>query len=83
MQSEVNGIHKYFTERTKYEQDKEYINIQDTILEKTLPMHFSNKNIHGHIFGGYIIREAFELGYLSALMISQGRIPNVQFIDDF
>lgn len=31
-------------------------------------MHFQDRNFHGNIFGGYLIREAIELGFLNAMM---------------
>lgn len=34
-------------------------------------MHVQDKNVHGNIFGGFIIREAFELGYLSGIMLNK------------
>lgn len=29
-------------------------------------MHMQDRNLHGKIFGGFLMREAFEIGWLAA-----------------
>jgi len=41
-------------------------------MEKTLLMHLQDKNLHGKIFGGHVMREAFELGWLNAYLHIKG-----------
>jgi acyl-coenzyme A thioesterase 9 len=31
-------------------------------MEKDLLMHMQDRNLHGKIFGGFVMREAFEIG---------------------
>ena len=31
-------------------------------------MHMQDRNLHGKIFGGHIMREAFEIGWLAAYL---------------
>jgi len=40
--------------------------IIDTLVEKTLLMHSQNRNVHGKVFGGYIMAMALELAWISA-----------------
>ncbi|KRW98312.1 hypothetical protein PPERSA_02089 [Pseudocohnilembus persalinus] len=47
-----------------------------------MPMHIQDRNIHYKIFGGYILREAFEIGFLAAYDIGGGYMPHIQFVDD-
>ena len=35
-------------------------------MEKNLLLYISEKNRHGKIFGGFIMRQAYELGFLCA-----------------
>ncbi len=45
-------------------------------------MHLQDKNLSGKIFGGYIIRLAYELGWLTAYRFLQGKFPKCTQIDD-
>ena len=56
--------------------------IGDTKLEKTLIMHMQEKNIHGKIFGGYLMRESFEIAWLCAHLHANGDYPAIIHIDD-
>jgi len=47
-------------------QRKRVVSPDETYFEATKLMHPARKNVHGKVFGGYIMREAFELGYLTA-----------------
>ena len=64
--------------------DKDAINTTDfkymkhTQVMSTEIMHPQNRNIHGKIFGGEIMRKAFEIGYITAVCFI-GR-ENTQFI---
>lgn len=35
-------------------------------------MHYQDRNLHGKIFGGVLMREAFELGWLAAYIHAKG-----------
>lgn len=55
--------------------------IQETKMEKSVLMHSQNINVNGHVFGGYIMREALELGYVTAYMHSNKQNPQVISVD--
>lgn len=48
------------------------ITINETQIEKTLLMHIQDRNLHGKVFGGFVMREAFELGWLNAYLHVKG-----------
>ena len=58
-QQENEYVHKFFT-NTEMKENK--INIRQTKMEKDLLMHLQDRNLHGKIFGGFVMREAFEIG---------------------
>lgn len=41
--------------------------MERTVFQNTKFMHLQNRNIHGKIFGGYIMRAAFELAWVTAV----------------
>lgn len=45
---------------------KNVIWMSDTIFKNTVLMHLQNRNIFGKMFGGHIMRIAFELGFIVA-----------------
>jgi len=45
-------------------------------------MHLQDKNLSGKIFGGFIIRLAYELGWLTAYKFLKGKYPRCTHIDD-
>lgn len=55
--------------------------IIDTRVEKSVLMHSQNINVNGHVFGGYIMREALELAFVCAYMHSNKHSPIVVSID--
>ena len=46
------------------------------------PPLLQERNIHGKIFGGYLMCEAFELAWVSALCFFDGGTPSFKFVDD-
>ncbi|PPQ69355.1 hypothetical protein CVT25_004747 [Psilocybe cyanescens] len=46
----------------------------DTVLEKCLLMFPQERNIHQKIFGGYLMRLAYELGFANASMFTRGHV---------
>ncbi|EKM52603.1 uncharacterized protein PHACADRAFT_261141 [Phanerochaete carnosa HHB-10118-sp] len=44
----------------------------NTRLEKTLTMYPQERNIHQKIFGGYLMRLAYELGYSNSMLFARG-----------
>jgi acyl-coenzyme A thioesterase 9 len=55
--------------------------IQETRIEKSLLMHSQNMNVNGHVFGGYIMREALEIAYVCAYMHGNKENPSVVSVD--
>lgn len=49
--------------------------IPDTSVEKNLLMHVEDKNLHGKVFGGHVMREAAELAWVTSYMYDNGRSP--------
>ena len=45
-------------------------------------MHLQDKNLSGKIFGGFILRLAYELGWLTAFKFLKGGYPKCTHIDD-
>lgn len=45
-----------------------------TRLEKTLTMYPQERNIHQKIFGGYLMRLAYELGYSNSMLFTRGPV---------
>lgn len=68
-------IHDLFLARRKGIKGNE---LKDTRFDSTQLMHPREQNIHGHIFGGYLMREAFEIAFLTACNFA--RQDAVQFL---
>jgi acyl-coenzyme A thioesterase 9 len=56
--------------------------MKDTCVEKNLIMHIQDRNLHGKVFGGYLMRHAYELGWMCAMKHLNGRVPKIFHIDD-
>ena len=56
--------------------------MKSTIQRNTLLMHLQDKNLSGKIFGGYILRLAYELGWLTVFRFLNGAYPKCTHIDD-
>lgn len=69
----VNDIEKKFENVLKTEDQK---------LEKVIYAHEQNKNVHGKLFGGNIMRECFEIAYMAAYMLGNGENPELYHIGD-
>ncbi|KAL6338508.1 hypothetical protein AAG906_020609 [Vitis piasezkii] len=54
--------------------DRESILLRDTCLENSLICQPQQRNIHGRIFGGFLIRRAFELAFSTAYVFA-GMVP--------
>lgn len=58
-----------------------FVNMPDTVQESYTYMHAQEKNVQNTIFGGYIMKMAFELAFLSVRKYSGQTNPQIQFID--
>jgi Acyl-CoA hydrolase len=58
--------------------------IPETNLKKTLLMHTQDINMHGKIFGRFIMKEATELAWLASYLHGSGKgYPEFLGMDDF
>lgn len=60
--------------------DRDSILIQDTCLQNSLICQPQQRNIHGRIFGGFLMRRAFELAYATAYSFA-GSAPCFKEVD--
>ena len=44
-------------------------------------MHAQDMNIHGKVFGGYLMSEAFDLAHITAMCQAQGGEPELLRVD--
>ena len=58
---ESHVLHELFIKIKKGEIDG--ISMENSIRQSTLLMHPQSRNVHGNIFGGYLMREAYELAW--------------------
>ncbi len=56
--------------------------MKNTIFKSTLLMHVQDRNIHGKIFGGYLMKEAFELAWVAAVCFTGHKSPIFTSVDD-
>jgi acyl-coenzyme A thioesterase 9 len=76
-QEEIELLHNLFIHKPV----KVLPTITQTKTEKMLLMYSQKMNVNGHIFGGYIMREAIELGYVCAFMHSNKDKLNLIRVD--
>ena len=57
--------------------------MRDTKKTKSILMHIQDRNIHGKIFGGYLMKESIEFAWLVAYNYADGDHPEFEAIDDF
>jgi len=56
--------------------------LRDTRYKSAQLMHVQNRNVHGKIFGGYIMKKAFEIANVAAVCFFGEQHPHFVFIDD-
>ena len=59
-----------------------FVSIDSTQHKTTLLMHAEDKNLHGKIFGGYVLKLAYELAWVCVYKFLRGKIPVVTNVDD-
>ena len=59
-------MNKLDLNKVRFRQDPNYTDMESTRHQATMLMHIQNQNLHGKIFGGLIMKEAYELGWLCA-----------------
>ncbi|KAJ1431280.1 hypothetical protein B484DRAFT_478960 [Ochromonadaceae sp. CCMP2298] len=53
-----------------------------TVFKSSQLMQSQNRNVHGKIFGGYIMRKSFEIAYVSVTLFCREDYPQLMFVDD-
>jgi acyl-coenzyme A thioesterase 9 len=72
---------KKFDDKLKHCANVPYETMKETRVEKSILMHSQNMNVNGHVFGGYVMREALELGYVCAYLHANKESPTVICVD--
>jgi acyl-coenzyme A thioesterase 9 len=58
-----------------------YISIASTCQRNTMLMHVEDKNLSGKVFGGFILRSAYELGWLCVYKFIKNASPVISHVD--
>jgi acyl-coenzyme A thioesterase 9 len=53
----------------------------DTRYSATMVMQSQNRNLHGKIFGGFLMRQAMEIAWCNAHLFA-GAFPQLELVDD-
>ncbi|KAI9245301.1 HotDog domain-containing protein [Sporodiniella umbellata] len=84
-------IHDVFLEYSKYTSDtsderqplpEDKVWMSDTKLESNFLMQPQDRNIHNNIFGGYLMRRAYELAYANTAMFMKSSSPVLLSMDE-
>lgn len=75
-------LHSLFMRNTHLNEGVDYISLEKTTMHKNLLIHLQDRNLHGKAFGGMLMREAFETGWLTAFSFCKGKFPEIHHIDD-
>jgi acyl-coenzyme A thioesterase 9 len=69
-------------ELQQYRRDFKWM--RETAFRNTFHMHSQDRNIHGNIFGGYLMKEAFELASICASLFygCANNSPSFKFVDE-
>ena len=76
-------LHEIFLKIEKSGEDSSIKYMRDTQKTKSLLMHSQERNIHGKIFGGYLMKESIEFARIIALTYTDGHELDFEAIDDF
>lgn len=74
-------IHELFLESTSETSDTPTVLMEDTKITSTIFCQPQNRNIHGFIFGGFLMQRAYELAFSNALLYIRDR-PEIIALDD-
>mmetsp|Transcript_40664 Transcript_40664/g.65981 ORF Transcript_40664/g.65981 Transcript_40664/m.65981 type:complete len:336 (-) Transcript_40664:596-1603(-) len=83
---ELALLHQMFTHRRQTvdlpNDKRDWVLMEETRMQSTTLMHPQKRNIHGKIFGGYLMRLAFELAWCSACIHMKSDHPLIAAVDD-
>ncbi|KJA15154.1 hypothetical protein HYPSUDRAFT_149535 [Hypholoma sublateritium FD-334 SS-4] len=72
---EAADLHSFYLKHGEGEDavaGADHVFMADTVVEKCMLMFPQERNVHQKIFGGYLMRLAYELGFTNASMFTQG-----------
>ncbi|KAJ8074948.1 hypothetical protein PM082_019275 [Marasmius tenuissimus] len=76
--SEAEALHSFYLQYGQQsgnqKQSDDLVFMSDTRVEKCMLMFPQERNVHQKIFGGYLMRLAYELGFSNASMFSKGPV---------
>lgn len=71
---EAAELHAYELKYGQEDADREKLWMGDTQLEKTMLMFPQERNVHSKVFGGYLMRLAYELGFSNASLFTRSHV---------
>ncbi|KAG1144261.1 hypothetical protein G6F37_006396 [Rhizopus arrhizus] len=84
--SERLDIHNIFLEYSQYEERQslppEKVWMSHTLIESNFLMQPQDRNIHNNIFGGYLMRRAYELAYANTALFMKSWSPTLLSMDE-
>ncbi|KAG2182993.1 hypothetical protein INT44_005974 [Umbelopsis vinacea] len=86
-QEERLHIHDVYLKYSEYDDNKKPLPkdmawIEDTKMESNFIMQPQDRNIHNNIFGGYLMRRAYELAFADASVFLKSRCANLLSMDE-
>lgn len=75
-------LHSIFLSNANLKEGEDYTALEKTTMHKNILIHLQDRNLHGKAFGGMLMREAFETGWLTAYSFCKGKYPEIHHIDD-
>ncbi|KAI8584300.1 hypothetical protein K450DRAFT_219191 [Umbelopsis ramanniana AG] len=86
-QEERLHIHDVYLKYSEYDDNKKPLPkdmawIEDTKMESNFIMQPQDRNIHNNIFGGYLMRRAYELAFADASIFLKSRCANLLSMDE-
>ena len=79
---EIQLLHSILFNQTSKSSVDEESHSEEFKLEKVIYAHEQNKNVHGKLFGGNIMRESFEIAFMTAYLLGNGEVPELYHIGD-
>ena len=82
---ELKILHSIFTERIKPAGGnlEEALTMKETRMQTTIIAHPQMRNVHNKVFGGYLMRKAYELAWANANLVTKGPVYFVELDDIF
>lgn len=86
-QEERLYIHDTYLQYSQYEKSRNplpdnLVWMEDTRMESSFVMQPQDRNIHNNIFGGYLMRRAYEIAFADASAFLKSRCPNLLSMDE-